>query len=101
MALDFIFELVVKPFAELVVQPIAELVLHVAGYLTARVIVPVLTFGVVRVEPVFTRKFVRPGRGAIQRMANGNYCMDAEVGAWVGILIWILVGVGIYFGHFR
>lgn len=101
MALDFIFELVVKPFAELVVQPVAELVLHVAGYLTARVIVPVLTFGVVRVEHVFTRKFVRPGRGAIQRMANGKYCMDAEVGSWVGILTWILVGVGIYFWHFR
>jgi hypothetical protein len=40
-----------SPIFEVILQPIAEIALQLAGYITACVIVPVFTLGLVGVEP--------------------------------------------------
>lgn len=79
--------------AEFILQPIAELVLQVIGYLTARVIVPIISFGVVHVEPGPHKEVIVPKLGRVQRH-SGKLIMDAELGALCGIIFWLIVVVG-------
>ena len=83
--MQFIFELL---------QPILEFVLYPIGYCTAWLVVPVFTFGCVTVEPGPAGK--RVNRGRIQSAGRGQYLMDADLAACIGILFWVLVGVGIH-----
>jgi hypothetical protein len=82
-----------SPIAEAILQPIAELILHIIGYLTARIIVPFFTLGLVHVEPGPHKEFVAPRFGNIQRH-NGKLIMHAELGALIGIIFWVFVVVG-------
>jgi hypothetical protein len=81
---------------ELLLQPILEFVFYAIGYGTAWLVVPVITFGRVIVEPGPGGKFVKPKRGRIQSIGRDRYLMDAELAACIGVLFWILVAVGIY-----
>jgi len=83
------------PLFEIVLQPIAEAVLQIAGYLSARVIVPMVTLGRVEVED-FDAPPVKPNIGRIRRVASGRLRMDAELAALVGLAFWAVVGVGVY-----
>ena len=82
-----------SPIAEFILQPIAELVLQVIGYFTARVIVPIFSFGVIHVEPGPHKEVVVPKFGRAQRH-SGKLVMDAELGALIGIIFWLVVVVG-------
>lgn len=83
------------PIAEFILQPILELVLQVIGYLTARVIVPTFSFGLIHVEPGPQKELVLPKLGRVQRH-GGKLIMDAELGALIGIIFWLVVGFGSY-----
>jgi hypothetical protein len=83
--------------AEIVLQPIVEIVFQVAGYITSRIVVPALTLGYVYVEPGPNKKWIKPSFGRVQRLPSGKLVMDAELGALVGIVFWVVVGVGLYF----
>jgi hypothetical protein len=82
-----------SPIAEAILQPIAELLMQLIGYLTSRIIVPVFTFGLVHVEPGPHKEYVAPKFGRIQRH-SGKLIMDAELGALIGIIFWLIVVVG-------
>lgn len=83
------------PIAEFILQPILELVLQVIGYLTARIIVPIFSFGLIHVEPGPQKELVIPKLGGVQRHGD-KLIMDAELGALIGLIFWLLVGVGAY-----
>lgn len=78
--------------AEIILQPVAEFALQVAGYFTARVIVPFFTLGFVHVEPGPHKELVVPKFGRIQRL-NGKLIMEAELAALFGVIFWIIIGV--------
>jgi hypothetical protein len=88
-----------SPILEVILQPVAEMALQLAGYITACVVVPVFTLGVVGVEPGPDGEFVKPKLGAIQRLANGKLVVEAELASLVGLLFWVAVGVGVYFAR--
>ena len=87
----------VDVLADFVLRPLAELVLHVAGYLTGYVLVPLATLGRVVVEPARTRRApsFREG-GQIRRGANGKFAMKAELATFCGVLFWVAVAVAVY-----
>jgi hypothetical protein len=80
-----------SPIAEFFLQPLFELLLQIAGYFTARIVVPTATFGYVTVEPQ-NGKSVKPGRGRLQRRAGGGWLMEAELAALFGLLFWFAIG---------
>ena len=82
--------------AEAILQPITEVVLQLFCYGTAWLLVPMLTFGRVFVEPAPIREFVKPGFGRIQRSNAGHYVMDAELGSLIGMAFWFAVAIGAY-----
>jgi len=86
---------------ELVLQPIAELVLQLAGYVTARIVVPVLTLGRVTVEPAPKGVRVYPKWHGFNRGSNGRVVVDAEMGSLLGLMFWVLVALVAYlwFGY--
>lgn len=86
-----------SPIVELILQPVAELAIQVAGYITACVVVPVFTLGLVKVGPEPEGEFVKPKFGRVQRRSDGKLIMDAELASLVGVLFWIAVCVGAYF----
>lgn len=82
--------------AEAIIQPIVEVVLQLFCYGTAWLLVPILTCGKVFVEPTPIREFVKPGLGSVQRSPKGHHVMDAELGSLIGIIFWLVVGLGTY-----
>lgn len=85
-----------SPIAEFILQPVLELILQVAGYITACIVVPVLSFGLVTVEPGPKGELVTPKFGRIRRLPGGRFIMEAELAALIGILFWIAVGVVVW-----
>ena len=83
------------PVFEALLQPVAEAALQIAGYVTARALVPVLTLGRVEVED-FDAPPVKPNIGRIRRTTGGRLRMDAELAALLGLVFWAAVGVCIY-----
>jgi hypothetical protein len=82
---------------ELILQPLFELALQLFGYVTGRIVVPILSFGSVRVEgsgdenPTSSVRWLK--RKSTWRDSRGKLVLDADVGAFCGILFWIAVGV--------
>lgn len=85
-----------SPLAEAILQPVIEALLQIAGYFTARLLVPLVTFGWVHVEPGPSKRLVRPGLGRVRRSPEARWIMDAELGALVGLLFWLALGVAVF-----
>lgn len=85
--------------AEFVLREVAEVVLHVLGYQTARIVVPVITFGRVRVAH-WSRRTKRRNRGApsVRFQMPGSppakRVMDAELATSLGAMFWLAVAIG-------
>lgn len=88
-----IVELIIQPIVEFIIQPIAELVLQVAGYVTAIVVVPVLSLGRAYVEPAPKGVTVVPRWHGFSRDSNGKIAVDCELGSLLGLLFWACVVV--------
>jgi len=75
---------------QLVLQPIAEAAIHLIGYITGFVVVPVATLGHVVVErheegvDAMAAKWVRA--------PSGRIVISAGLGSIVGFLTWLLIG---------
>ena len=82
--------------AEIILQPIVEGVLQVAGYLTARVIVPVFTLGTVVVEPLGSRSRVYPKLRWPSLTGKRPRVMDGEFASLIGLVFWGLIAVLVY-----
>jgi hypothetical protein len=89
MPLSIVAELVV----EFVVKPICELVVHIAGYVTATVLVPVISLGRAYVEPAAEGVRVTPRWHGFNRDSNGKIAIDCEMGAFLGLMFWGCVAV--------
>ena len=97
--------------SELILRPVLEIVLHVIGYWTGRVIVPVLSLGWVRIDPAAAdrKQVVRPraerkragpprrDRRGFHRAPDGAIIIDEEMAMYVGALFWVAVGIAAYF----
>lgn len=83
------------PVAEAIVSTLVEWVLQLFGYLTARALVPVLTLGTFCVAPCPRGNAVRPGFGRVRRSSAGDRVIDAELGALLGVLFWLAIGLGV------
>lgn len=73
---------------EILVRPIFEFLIQCAGYATAWLLLPVFTFGLLRVEPGRKGRFVKLGRGSIVKQPGGHYLVEAEVASFIGLLLW-------------
>ena len=83
--------------AELIIQPVLELALQVAGYLTARVLVPVFTLGTVVVEPLGSRSRVYPKLRWPALSGRQPRVLNGELASLLGILFWAAVAIAVYF----
>ncbi len=77
---------------ELIIRPLAEITLEIAGYATGRVVVPVLSFGRVTVEPVCKDKRAKPRWQGFYRNENKRIILTVETGALLGLFFWFAVG---------
>ncbi|MDN6883793.1 hypothetical protein QMO14_09310 [Variovorax sp. CAN2819] len=90
MPLEGLAEALIRPVVELVLQPVAEAAIHLIGYLTGLVVVPVATLGRVVVEQheegveAMTAKWVQA--------PSGRIVINANLGSMVGFLTWLLIG---------
>ena len=82
---------------ELILQPIAEVVLQLAGYFTAKIIIPIISFGKASVEPAPKGVRVTPKWHRFQRASAGTIVIEAEMASLLGLLFWLLVGIVTYF----
>lgn len=85
--------------AEFILRPLVEVVVHIAGYLTAYVMIPILTLGHVVVEPILKHRALFRSGERISRSPSGKLVIQAETANYCGFLIWVLIGVGIYFSE--
>lgn len=79
-------------WAEAALKTVMEFVLEVFCYHTARILVPVFTFGRVEVEPDAKGQATRAGTLALQKQADGRWLMEAQLAALIGLLFWALMG---------
>jgi hypothetical protein len=85
--------------AEFILRPILEIAFEIAGYLTGYVVVPLLTFGRVFVEPDKKgwRAFSK-GKYLVRR-PDGKLVMQAELGALCGLAFWAVIVAGLFIYH--
>lgn len=76
-----------EAIAEFVLRTVAEAILQIAGYLTSRAVVPVLSFGRAYVEPAPKGVRVKPRWHGFHRCSDGKVVVDAEMGALLGLLL--------------
>jgi hypothetical protein len=82
---------------EWVLQPLFELLLQVFGYWTGRIVVPVLSFGLVRIEHVDSARRTRPRWHGFHRGKHGGIVIDDDMTMFLGFLFWVAVGAAAYF----
>lgn len=68
------------------------LVTDSVAYFTAWILLPLLTLGRVRVEPLIDGSIPR-GRGSIVRQPQGHWLVQAQLAPAIGLLMWAVVGV--------
>lgn len=65
------------------------------GYLTAWLLLPVLTLGRLRVEPLMGGAFPVRGRGQIRKQPEGHWLVQAQLAPALGLLLWGCIGVAV------
>lgn len=76
---------------ELLLRPLFEFLLQLIGYITARVLLPILSFGFVTVAPASKGVKVYPKWHGLDRASNGKVVLHEEMGALLGIVIWLVI----------
>ncbi|WP_283745353.1 hypothetical protein [Sideroxydans sp. CL21] len=77
---------------EFILQPIGE----IAGYMTGRLVVPVLTLGQVRVERITKGDVNIPRQKGYIRDIDGKIVLNGDMGTLVGVLFWVFIGISIF-----
>lgn len=83
--------------AEWFLQPLLELLLQVFGYWTGRIVVPVLSFGLIRIEHADGKRRARPRWHGFHRAEKGGIVIDDDTTIFLGLAFWVAVGVAAYF----
>lgn len=66
----------------------------VIGHATARLLIPPLSFGRVRVQPILD-KGGRFGWSGVRREPDGTYLVEAITAEWIGLFFWIAVLIAV------
>jgi hypothetical protein len=88
---------------ELILRPILEIVFYTAAYYTGALALWILTFGQLRIAPFSSIETTNKGKNRWNdwsiwlRRSSQPRVLKAECVCLVGLLLWIGVGVGIYF----
>lgn len=69
---------------------IIDFILEVIGYTTARLVLPLITLGKVRVQPVSSSETGFNWLG-FKRFPDGSLICQAPMAGWIGLLPWLLV----------
>lgn len=69
---------------------IGSVILDALGYTTARLLIPILTFGRVRVQPLRAEP-QRHSWFGFARGADGSRQLEATMAGWYGLFFWIAV----------
>ncbi len=81
----------VEIITELILRPILELILHVIGYYTSRIILPIVSLGKIIVEPGEKGTKVYPKWHGFNKASTGKVILHCEMGALIGICFWLVV----------
>lgn len=76
---------------ELLLRPLFEFLLQLIGYITARVLLPILSFGFITVAPASKGVKVYPKWHGLHCVSNGKIVLHEEMGALLGIVIWLVI----------
>ena len=79
--------------SDFLLQTVGEFALQVAGYITGRIVVPMLTLDRVHIEPSPKGEWTTPKWHGFNRQPNGSYLASAETGALRGLAFWIVVAI--------
>jgi len=71
-----------------VIDTIGGILLDALGYTTARVLVPIVTFGRVRVQALRAEP-QRSNWFGFSRAADGSCQLEATMAGWYGLFVWI------------
>ena len=74
------------------IDMIGGILLDVLGYTTARLLVPIVTFGRVRVQALRTEA-QRPNWFGFSRAADSSCQLEATMAGWYGLFFWIAVSI--------
>lgn len=91
MPLEGLAEALIRPVVELVLQPIGEALVHLTGYITGLIVVPIATLGHVVVEQ--PEEGVEAMTCRWLRTSSGRIVINADLGSLVGFLTWLAIGV--------
>ena len=69
---------------------IMDSILDLLGYATARVLLPLVTFGKVRAETVTEDEYSYNWLGA-RREKDGTVVLDTSTASWIGYFFWLFV----------
>ncbi|MDH3581191.1 MAG: hypothetical protein OEM91_11270 [Hyphomicrobiales bacterium] len=76
------------------VQDILCFVMEIVGYTTARLLLPLVSFGTVRVETLGEEASGYNWLG-LRREASGTWLLDATAAGWVGLFFWIGISIAV------
>lgn len=66
----------------------------VIGHATARLLIPAVSFGRVRVQPIMG-KGGRFGWSGVRREPDGTYLVEAITAEWIGVFFWIAILIAV------
>lgn len=71
---------------------IIDFILEVIGYTTARLVLPLITLGKVRVQSISSTETGFNWLG-FKRVPDGSLICQAPMAGWIGLIPWVLVVV--------
>jgi hypothetical protein len=77
-----------------VIDIIGSILLDALGYTTARLLVPIVTFGSVRVQAL-RAETRRHNWFGFSRNPDGSCQLEATMAGWYGLFFWIVVGIAV------
>ena len=83
--------------AEGFISALFEGLFQIFGYWTGRIVVPVLSFGLIRIEGVDRARRARPRWHGFHRGKGGGIVIDDDMTMLLGLLFWVAVGVAACF----
>ncbi|MEX3011952.1 hypothetical protein [Hoeflea sp. TYP-13] len=72
-----------------------EIIVEVVGYLTAKILIPIISFGTIRVQK-FTSSETGFNSFGFKREPRGTLLCSVTAAGWLGVLMWVLFFVAAY-----
>nr|WP_321981214.1 hypothetical protein [uncultured Cohaesibacter sp.] len=72
-----------------------DFLLEAIGYSTARVVLPIISFGYLSVEPVSSKEKVYNWLG-FKSSNNSKYLCEATMAGWLGLVPWVVLMILIF-----